>query len=179
MIRIDTDEGSILLKSIHRSQINTIIDIYNCTEDICYATGIRGSVTHTELAGRFGKFGVNKKELIYGIFMEDALHIPPQYAEKPLGVFNSVLHNKTVWIKTLVILPQFRNRGIGRRTVATMLQYTGSYYGIMDVCLSVLEENTSAIRFWDRQGFTELKRFNKILFEDQQLHKVIIMHKKL
>mgnify|MGYP000952655025 CR=1 FL=1 len=60
-----------------------------------------------------------------------------------------------------------------------ILKHCSTVYGTLDVLLSVIRENESGLRFWEKQGFMERNSIKKELFEGEKCCDVVIMHKSL
>jgi ribosomal protein S18 acetylase RimI-like enzyme len=81
----------------------------------------------------------------------------------------------TWWIGLLLLAPEARGRGSGQRLVQRFMEYVRSQGGER-VMLGVVEDNTRALSFWQRLGFTQVRvteprRFGKktqAVYEMQQ-----------
>ncbi len=65
--------------------------------------------------------------------------------------------DSTWWIDTLLLAPEIRSQGLGQRIVEKFVDYARSS-GRQAIMLGVVEENTRAFRFWERQGFELVRR---------------------
>lgn len=61
------------------------------------------------------------------------------------------------WLGALLLDPAHRNRGLGAR-LAQALEGWMEALGAMSVRVSVLEQNTRALAFWQRLGYVEFMR---------------------
>lgn len=95
------------------------------------------------------------------------------------GMCSGILSRNTIWIKQLSILPEYRRKGIGSSAAVLVMEYLKSSHGASEAFISVLEENTAGLEFWNGLGFFEITRFRKILFAEKRPHYVIIMQKRL
>lgn len=85
-----------------------------------------------------------------------------------VGVLEGMRHypEKGIWwIGLLMLAPEARGCGIGRKVVQSFFEYVHSEQGAA-VMLGVVEENKSAYRFWQQMGFelvrqTEPRPFGK------------------
>jgi ribosomal protein S18 acetylase RimI-like enzyme len=71
----------------------------------------------------------------------------------------------TWWIGLLMLSPQVRGHGLGRKVIEGFSKYVGSEQGT-SIMLGVVEENQVAYRFWQHLGFqvvrqTEPRPFGK------------------
>jgi ribosomal protein S18 acetylase RimI-like enzyme len=75
--------------------------------------------------------------------------------ENIVGVLEGMRHypDETVWwIGLLMLTPEVRAHGLGRKLVQSFCEYVRSEQGTA-IMLGVVEENHSAYRFWQGQGF--------------------------
>ena len=61
------------------------------------------------------------------------------------------------WLGALLLDPAHRNHGLGTRLVAALEAWMAAQ-GARSVRVSVLEQNTRALAFWQRQGYAEITR---------------------
>lgn len=179
MIEIEVGGGGVLLKKLDRSRLNTVAELYNCNCDIRYATGITNPVSYLELSERLYKPEASKNEFLTGIFIPESNHAGIDRQPQLAGLVTGVLQDKTIWIKLVAILPQFRRIGLGSKSTSLLLHYCNVCFSTRDAFLSVIENNNIGVLFWLNQGFTEAGRFNKKLFDDEQHYEVLIMYKRL
>lgn len=179
MIEMKAGDHVITLKPLDQSRLVTATKLYNCSDDIRYATGIVSPVSCFELAEMLERIQESKNEFLAGIYIADAYLETFDCQAQLAGVVSGILQGKTLWIKLMAILPQLRRRGIGSRSSGLLLQYSKAYYGTTEALLSVISKNDAGMRFWHRQGFTEAIRFNKALFNGEQPYEVVIMHIRL
>ncbi|TPA26654.1 N-acetyltransferase [Vibrio parahaemolyticus] len=67
----------------------------------------------------------------------------------------------TLWLPMLTILPSFKGKGLGSEIVSSVIAVACEYANLQNVGLNVYAENISAFRFWYRQGFTQIRAFDK------------------
>jgi ribosomal protein S18 acetylase RimI-like enzyme len=85
-------------------------------------------------------------KFLYGIFDHQS-HL--------VGVLEGMRHypEATIWwIGLLMLAPEARGGGLGRKIVQSLFEYIRSEQG-SSVMLGVVEENRSAYRFWQQMGF--------------------------
>jgi len=185
MIKIVAAMDDILLKPLDGDQFEIASRLYNCGSDIRYATGINGFVTTSVFSEKLGSLEANPNDFMTGIFIVDTKNKSTDGKSKTncrlifTGIASGVLQGKTLWIKLVIILPQFRSMGIGSRAMKVLFQHSKENYGVTEAFLSVVEKNVIGLDFWNNQSFAEVGRFYKILFEEEQPYEVIIMRKKL
>lgn len=175
MIEMKADSGVVSIAPMDRNALEAIVELYNYSDGYRYATGITFPVTPGDIILKLDRLENSKNEFFYGIFIKNADNAAPQL----IGVVSGVIHENSLWIKLIAILPQFRRRGIGCMAINLVHDRCKIAYGINNVLLSVVEKNDVGVRFWLKQGFVETGRFTKMLFGDSLPYEVIIMNKNL
>jgi len=85
-----------------------------------------------------------------------------------VGVLEGMRHypdDNSWWIGLLMLAPEVRGRGLGRKIMDAFSEYVYSNQGT-SIMLGVVEENQMAYRFWQQMGFdlvrqTEPRTFGK------------------
>jgi ribosomal protein S18 acetylase RimI-like enzyme len=77
------------------------------------------------------------------------------------------------WIGLMLIHPQFRNNGLGSQILDTII-YLLKKRSIPEIQIGVLEENSAAMHFWERQGFRVIESLPGRIFSDKT-HTVFVM----
>lgn len=70
--------------------------------------------------------------------------------------------------------PESRGRGVGRRTLALVVEYATLQLGLRRLWLRVAEFNTAAIRLYEEAGFLPEGRLLRHAYRNGQLHDVLI-----
>ncbi|HMB25334.1 MAG TPA: GNAT family N-acetyltransferase, partial [Anaerolineales bacterium] len=97
-----------------------------------------------------------------------------------VGVLEGMRHypeENIWWIGLLMLAPEARGCGIGRKVVQSFFEYVRSEQGAA-VMLGVVEENKSAYRFWQQMGF-ELVRQTEPRTFGKKTQSVYVMRKEL
>jgi ribosomal protein S18 acetylase RimI-like enzyme len=77
-----------------------------------------------------------------------------------VGVLEGIRHypDDTIWwIGLLLLAPEVRGRGLGRKLVQSFCEYARSEQGAA-VMLGVVKENRAAYRFWQQVGFEQVRQ---------------------
>lgn len=160
------------------NRLQDAVRIYNCGDDTRYATGQDGDFSILEMSSLFKRINASDNEFIAGIYIK-----APGNEEDTMmrftGLCSGVLQARAMWIKQLSILPEYRRRGIGTRTVDILLKSVMRSHSVREVFLSVAEKNTAGLCFWRKLGFSETHRIEKVLFGEELPSNVIIMQKNL
>lgn len=175
MVEMKVAGDAVSIGPVERYGLDTVVELYNSSEGYKYATGISFPVTPEDIDLKLDRLETSKNEFFSGIYVTGSGNGTPRL----IGVISGILHENTLWIKLIAILPQFRYKGIGRAAVNLVLDYCKNIYNISDVLLSVIKLNESGMRFWLGLGFVETGRFTKMLFGDASPYEVVIMQRKL
>lgn len=175
MIEMKVESDIVSIGPLERNGLAAIVELYNYSEGYKYATGITFPVTADDIELKLERLKTSKSEFFSGIFAKEENKAVPQL----IGVVSGVLHENTLWIKLIAILPQFRRKGIGSQAVGLLNNLCKNTYGTCNVLLSVVEKNETGVQFWLKEGFAETGRFTKMLFGDASPYEVIILSKKL
>jgi ribosomal protein S18 acetylase RimI-like enzyme len=77
-----------------------------------------------------------------------------------LGLLEGMAHypdQNVWWIGLLLIAPELRGQGFGRRFVMGFEGYVHKQGGTA-IMLGVVEENIAALRFWEQMGFSRVRK---------------------
>ena len=75
----------------------------------------------------------------------------------------------------MTILPEYRNNGIGRALLETLINWAKNNRNIEKVCLEVMEENLGAIQLYKNLGFFEEGRKTRGVKLDDGYQDLILM----
>jgi ribosomal protein S18 acetylase RimI-like enzyme len=97
-----------------------------------------------------------------------------------VGVLEGMRHypdDTTWWIGLLLLAPETRGHGLGRKIIAGFSEYVYENQGTA-VMLGVVEQNRAAQRFWQRMGFEWVRQTDPRTFgrKTQTIH---VMRKEL
>lgn len=97
-----------------------------------------------------------------------------------VGVLEGMRHypDETIWwIGLLLLAPEIRGRGLGRKLVQGLCDCARSAQ-VTAVMLGVVEENRSAYRFWQQVGFERVRQTEPRPF-GKKTHTVYVMRRAL
>jgi GNAT superfamily N-acetyltransferase len=81
------------------------------------------------------------------------------------------------WIGLLLLAPDVRNQGVGRKTVKEVVGQAESQ-GVRSVMLGVVEDNRLAFRFWSNNGFDLVRKTEPRLF-GKKIQSVFVMQRRI
>ncbi len=170
---ISAGDDVVSLIPLTKSFLREAAFLYN-SSDMRFATGYAEQVTEERLTCYLDHISSCEREFISGVFIKSASGIP-QF----VGIVTGMLQGNELWIKLLAVLPAFRNAGIGARAIGLIFQYFKEIFHTVGAFVSVAEKNTKGLRFWTKQGFSEVGSLYKALFGENLEYKVVIMSKRL
>jgi ribosomal protein S18 acetylase RimI-like enzyme len=97
-----------------------------------------------------------------------------------VGVLEGMRHypeEATWWIGLLLLSPQVRGSGLGRKVVEGFSEYVRSEHGT-SIMLGVVEENRATFLFWQRLGFKLVRRSEPRPF-GKKVQTVTVMQKDI
>lgn len=83
--------------------------------------------------------------------------------------------NRSAEFSILIGSPQDRGKGIGREATHYMLRHAFEDRGLHRIYLSVLQENTAALKLYEKIGFKKEGVKRQDIFKNGQFHDVVIM----
>jgi RimJ/RimL family protein N-acetyltransferase len=83
--------------------------------------------------------------------------------------------NRSAEFSVLIGEPHCWSRGHGTKATRTMLAHAFDDLNLHRVYLTVLAENTRAVRLYERVGFTEEGRLREAVFKEGRYHDVLAM----
>jgi GNAT superfamily N-acetyltransferase len=178
LIGICVQDSCIAILPLDDGGLSDAVRIYNCGCDTHYATGQQGGLSVLGVSSLIERIKASDNEFLAGIYIK----APGEGTETLLrfaGLCSGILQPGALWIRQLSVLPEYRKKGIGTRTVDALLKYVKDSHDVRAVFLSVAGKNTAGLCFWRKLGFSEAHRFEKVLFSEKLPSNVIIMQKKL
>ncbi len=179
LINTYVSDNHIVIKTLEKRELNDAVGLFNCNEDICFATGLKCPVTYKELFDFYNEQMDSKEDFLLGIFLPGENQFSCGQEKKLVGIISGKLTGDKLWIKMMAVLPEYRGKGFGSRAIRLIFEQLMLIYKTQEVFLSVIKTNSGGMRFWSRHGFVEITRVRKTLFEEKGLSEVVIMRKHL
>lgn len=171
MISVNIQNNIVVLKDIEHNQLDSVLYWYNMSSDYMYATGIESPVGMELLEAKFIEALHSNCEFFLGIHS--------YYENRIIGIVSGKLKGEILWINVLAVGMEYQGKGYGSISVELLLKHFKQIKNVKEAYLAVAEKNFKGHRFWQNNGFNDIKHVNdKVLFEGKK-HNVIIMHKRL
>jgi ribosomal protein S18 acetylase RimI-like enzyme len=150
--------------------VQSLLD--QCLDFMLLVDGHAASLKSTEEDFLFVPPGKSQEDkFVYGIF-------DPQNAL--VGLLDN-LHGypdeSTWWIGLLLLAPQVRSQGLGRKVVEAFSEYAQAS-GAQALMLGVVEDNERAFKFWSKLGFEFVRQTEPQQF-GEKTQRVNVMRKRL
>jgi len=174
MLSLNIQNDVICFEDIKPEQLPTVLEWYNKTDEYKYATGVEQPLTLELLTQKYMETVNCSEEFFVGIYVK--------MAGIMAGMLKGKLENKNtdvLWISMLMIRPDCRNRGYGSMSITLLMDYFKKKYDLLNIYLTVAEENSKGKMFWIKQGFGEIKRVNNYKSWEGRYFDVAVMHKNL
>ncbi len=141
------------VRLLRREDIGAIQDLYvRCLDYMLLVDGRPadpGAVEEEFQSVPSGKTLADK--FVFGIF--DRQHVLSGLLDTVRGYPDRA----TWWLDTLLLVPEARSRGLGQKVFQAFAGYVEASDG-QAIMLGVVEENTRALKFWQKMGFEFLRQ---------------------
>ncbi len=174
MFTLNIQNSLIYFRDIKLSDLHKVLEWYNKVDDFKFATGIDFPITLEVLKQKYAEVVISKNEFFVGVYSSREQNM--------IGLLKGNLKHELeniMWISSIVIDPAYQNKGLGRESVNLLIRYLQKNNGINEVYLAVIEDNIQGRIFWEKQGFTELRKMQNHLKLHDKPQNVIIMFRNL
>jgi len=179
LIEINTEDHILSIKPFDDRSFRYAAMLYNSGGNIRYATGMDGFIPITVVKSRLVSPGHDGNCFAAAIYVKEVNGSAGETADSFAGMIAGSVTGGTAWLRQLSIMPAHRRKGLGSRAVKLVFEYLRQNCQAQEAFVSVVEENTAGLLFWNRLGFEAISSIEKELFESKQKHNVIIMRKTL
>ena len=174
MFSLNVRDDVVCFEDIKLEHLPLILKWYNKVDDFKFATGIDHPIPLEKLTQKYAEVAICSNEFFVGIYtVKERIMI---------GILKGRLENKgkhNVWISSIVIDPEYQNRGYGSASINLLLSSLKSGSMVKSAYLAVIEENTQGRAFWTKHNFVEARRIeNHLKLQDKQQN-VIIMYRDI
>lgn len=149
------------------NQLNMLVNWYNSIEDSFYATGWKLPVSSSNVFKMLLNSKTSMNDFFVGIY----------YCGEFVGVLKACFfykNKKCLWIKSLLIHPKYRSRGIGSRVIENLIRRVSKSFS--NVMLSVIDSNKVGLAFWLKNDF-KIVNSNKNVIDTKE--NIIILSRKI
>lgn len=165
MIPIKIVEDRFVIKSIEAEDLTEIVKCINQSEDNLRTLAIDGVLTYKDMRQRYIETLMNSLEYFCGIYINNKL----------VGIIKGRIENKVLaelWILSIIFLEEYRNKGIGTEVLVAIEKNFYNNYRIKHFCTLVINNNTRAKSFWEKNGYN-LVRAAKVESDENSMNAMI------
>jgi len=171
MVSLNFKNERVSFLNIVNDDLEQLLDWYNKLDQFMFATGVDRYLTLDEMQKKINEAAVSGYDFFVWIINEQGYKIgilkgSMKYQEKD-----------SLWINSILIDSQFRGMGYGRTVIESLIDYCRISFGLEKVLVSVIEDNTGAVAFWEKIGFYTVKKLEKHVLLGEKMRDVIIMQK--
>lgn len=170
MIPVNLNYDNLLIKNIDTEEVADVFNCINESLENCRALGKESLFTFEEIFQRYLETLTNSMEFFCSINMEG----------KIIGILKGRIENKTskcLWILSLLIREEYRDRGIGRKVINSITEYFTENMGVEYVYVLVLGENKRSIEFWKGNCFEHSRAIMGERYDDSLKNMIVLKRK--
>jgi len=158
----------IYFQNINRDDLSELLIWYKNADEFLFATGIDRQATDTEIESKLFEEENLDNQIFDWICIKDT--------NERIGIIKGFYKEKekVLWIKTLMIKPEYQSKGYGTKAFEKITQ---NNFEINKVYISVLSDNIKGLNFWNSLGFMPMNEANKTVLLDGKNKKIMIMYK--
>ncbi|MGE5329919.1 MAG: N-acetyltransferase family protein [Deltaproteobacteria bacterium] len=157
--------------NIVNEDLPEVLDWYNRLDQYMFATGVDRYLTLDEMQKKINESAVSSYDFFVWVINEEGHKIgmlkgSMKYQDKD-----------SLWINSIIIAPEYRRMGYGKVVIESLIDYTKKKFKLEKVLVSVINDNTGAIGFWNRMGFYFVKKLENHISLGGKFRDVVIMQK--
>lgn len=174
MLKLNLQNSEIFIKDIKYEQLPMLLEWYNNVDEFKFATGVDKPIPLEELTLRYAEAAISSCEFFSAIYLRNQ--------GKMIGILKGRIKFKNklaVWINSIVIDPNYQNKGFGTSSIELLLRYLKSELSVNGAFLSVIADNIKGRNFWDKLGFNEARKMSNHAHLEGKSQDVIILYKPI
>ncbi|MFZ5352973.1 MAG: GNAT family N-acetyltransferase [Bacillota bacterium] len=176
MLTISLQSDNLLFRDISKENLERVLELYNQNEQNMYATGIDHIMSLEEIHEKYLEVLVNSHEFFTGLFIKTADQ------EELIGVIKGRIDYENceeAWISSILIDSKHQYKGIGKKTINTVIELLNKTYDVRRIYVGLIEGNKIGKSFWQRLGFNYHRTIDQYMKLNNNVEDFIIMKKDL
>ncbi|MGE5474900.1 MAG: N-acetyltransferase family protein [Ignavibacteriales bacterium] len=172
MVSLNLQNDVLSFRNIVKEDLPEVLDWYNRLDEFMFATGVDRLLTMKEMSNKFYESAVSGYDFFVWIVNKQG---------RKIGILKGSMKYRdkdSIWINSILIDSDFRGKGYGKKAVETLMEYAREKFGLNKTLISVIEDNTGAICFWNKIGFRQIKKLKNHISLGEKTRDVIILQKK-
>jgi RimJ/RimL family protein N-acetyltransferase len=178
MLTINLSVDDLIIRDITKNNLPEVLRLFNQNEINIYATGIDRPMSYEDISQKYLEVLVNSHEFFAGIFICSQNCVK----EQMVGVIKGRIdydNNEEAWISSILIDNSYQKRGIGTKSVSSIISMFKDTYDIKTVMIGILSSNIIAKKFWRKIGFSYIRTIDQYIKLNNKNEDFIIMKKDL
>lgn len=158
MLTLNIEIEGFFFRDIKKDELDFVLELYNETDDSMFATGRDKQLSIEDMEEKYLEVLINSHEFFTGIFSKDN--------DELVGVIKGRIdydNSEEAWISSFLIKKDFRNAGIGNKSINAFITFMGKTYDVKKVFTGVISKNNKGIDFWTNAGFQHIRTIKEYI----------------
>lgn len=180
MLTINIQLDNLVYKDIAKENLRAVLDLYNQNGENIYATGIDRQMSLRDIKEKYLEVLVNSHEFFTGIFLRQCNN--DAEGLKMVGVVKGRIDYENIeeaWISSIIIDSRYQRKGIGRKTVDTLINILNQTYDVKRIFIGIISCNDIGKYFWQRMGFDYYRTIEHYIRLNNHAEDFVIMKKEI
>ena len=174
MLALNLEIDDFFFRDIKKDELNKVLELYNDVDESIFATGIDRQLSIEEMGEKYLEVLINSYEFFIGIFSKGN--------EELIGVIKGHIdydNSEEAWISSFLIKKDFRNTGIGNKSINAFISFMNKTYDVKKVLAGVISKNKRGMEFWINAGFQHIRVIKEYISLNNGYEDFIILKKDI
>lgn len=174
MLTLNMEIEGLFFRDINKNELDLVLDMYNETEGSMFATGLDRRLSIKDMEEKYLEVLINSHEFFTGIFSKNN--------EELIGVIKGRIdydNSEEAWILSFLIKKNFRNIGIGSKSINAFMSFMHKTYDVKKVFTGVISKNIKGIKFWTNAGFQHIRTIKEYININDEYEDFIILKRDI
>ncbi|NLM43104.1 MAG: GNAT family N-acetyltransferase [Clostridiales bacterium] len=175
MLGMNMEIEGFTFRDIKKNELDKVLQIYNNdSAETQFAIGSSRNMSIKELEEKYLEVLISSHEFFVGIFSKTSNEL--------IGVIKGRIDydkNDEVWITSFIIKEEYRNKGIGNKTINAFISYMHKTYDVKSFSAGVISKNIKGINFWSKAGFKHIRTIERYIDINNNFEDFIILKKEI
>lgn len=176
MLKINLENEDLVFRDIRKENLNKVLELYNQNEQNVYATGTDLPMSLNDINEKYLEVLVNSHEFFTGVFIKDST------VNELIGVVKGRIdyeNSQEAWISSILIDGYHQKRGIGQKSIDSIIQLLNESYDIRRIYIGIIAGNKVGKKFWHKLGFNYIRTIEQYIRLNNNVEDFIIMKKDI
>jgi len=176
MLGMNIEIEGFTFRDIKKNELAQVLQIYNNdSSETGFGIGSNRNISMEELEEKYLEVLISSHEFFIGIFSNKS-------DDELIGVLKGRIdYDKSdeAWITSFIIKEEYRNKGIGNKTINAFISYMHKTYDVKSFSAGVISKNTKGINFWSKAGFKHIRTIERYIDINNNFEDFIILKKDI